>query len=87
VARLHGRAWLAVALHHKSWLYERGLPDGPNGALIVALGQLGNDVLSVELLACLQQTEPQASLARRHRVLARERAAKTVRGAGKGVGP
>ncbi len=64
------RAWLAVALSHKSWLYERGSPDGPNGALLGALGQLGNDVLSVELLACLQQTEPQASLARRHGVLA-----------------
>ena len=62
-------AWLAVAVSHKSWLYENGREDGPNGALLSAFAQLGNDVLALELLAYLDGAEPDAGLARRHEVL------------------
>ncbi|MFW3171154.1 ATP-binding protein [Geodermatophilus sp. CPCC 206100] len=64
-------AWLAVALSHKSWLYENVPTEGPNGHLVDALAGLGSDVLRFEILMHLDRTEPQATLERRHRSLER----------------
>lgn len=63
-------AWLAVALMHKSWLYENQRAATVNGALLSAFAGVGQSALELEILACLQTDEPDAGLARRHEALA-----------------
>lgn len=66
--------WLAVALVHKSWLHEERIDGAVNGPLLSAFAAVGQSALQVELLACLQATEPDASLPRRHESLAQRQA-------------